>query len=86
LDFEKLVDVLEGGYGGQATARRAGLVLEMLRNSSIYYKHLPEEVLKRIEGLTGGGRKYLIAGRGGRLVKRWGLIVPDDFRGLLRAV
>jgi len=86
LDFEKLVDVLEGGYGSQATARRTGLVLEMLRGSSVFYRHLPEEVLKRIEGLTGGGRKYLIAGRGGRLVKRWGLIIPNDFQALLRAV
>lgn len=86
LDFEKLLDILKDGYGGQSTVRRAGLVLEMLRNSSIYYKHLPENVLTNIERLVGEGRKYLMPGRGGSLVKRWSLIVPDDYRGLLTAV
>jgi predicted transcriptional regulator of viral defense system len=86
LDFDKLYRILKGGYGGQTTIRRAGFVLEILQYSSVYYKHLQESVLMDIEGLVGNGRKYLIPGRGGHLVKRWGLIVPDDFRGLLTAV
>ena len=82
----KLLDILKDGYGGQSTVKRAGLVLEMLRNSSIYYKHLPENVLTRMEKLVEEGRKYLIPGKGGHLVKRWSLIIPDDFYGLLTAV
>jgi predicted transcriptional regulator of viral defense system len=86
IDFERLLNILEGGYGGQSVARRAGLVLEMLRGSSVFYRHLTEDVLTGIEKLVGGGRNYLIPGRRGRLVKRWGLIVPDDFQTLLTAV
>lgn len=86
LDFERLVNILEGGYGGQTAIRRAGLVLEILRGSSVFYRHLQEEALTRVERLVEGGRRYLTPRSGGHLVKRWGLIVPDDFPGLLRAV
>jgi len=86
LDFERLLSILEGGYGGQTAVRRAGLVLEMLKGSSIYYKHLPDSVLTGIESLVGKGRKYLIPSRSGHLVKKWGLIVPGDFQSYLTAV
>ena len=86
LDLDKLYNLLKDGYGGQSTVRRAGLVLEMLRGSSVYYNHLSDNVLTNIEKLVGKGRKYLIPERGGHLVKRWGLIVPDNFQGLLTAV
>ena len=86
LDFERLANILEGGYGGQTVIRRAGLVLEILRGSSVFYRHLQEEALTRVERLVEGGRRYLTPRSEGHLVKRWGLIVPDDFRGFLRAV
>lgn len=86
LDFDRLVGMLGGGYGGQTSVRRAGLVLEMLRGSSVFYRHLPEDALDRVEGLVSRGYRYLVPGGGGRLVKRWRLIVPEGFSGLLRAV
>jgi predicted transcriptional regulator of viral defense system len=86
LDFEKLYSILYKGYGGQTAVRRAGFVLELLRESSVYYQHLSENILTSIESLVGKGKKYIIPGKGGRLVKRWGLIIPNNFRGLLTAV
>ena len=86
VDFARVAELLEGGYGGQVAVRRTGLVLELLRASSAFYRHLSEETLVRVERLVGPGRMYLNRGEPGRLAKRWGLIVPEGFAGLLRAV
>ncbi len=58
----------------------------MLRASSVFYRHLDEEVLGGLEGLVGSGRLYLIAEMRGSLAKRWGLIVPDNFKNMFRGV
>jgi hypothetical protein len=62
------------------------VIVSRARGSSVFYRHLQEEALTRVERLVEGGRRYLSPSSKGYLVKRWGLIVPDDFPGLLRAV
>jgi predicted transcriptional regulator of viral defense system len=86
LDFVQLISILEAGYGGQTAVRRVGLVLEMLKEASVFYRHLPDAELGRVESQVSKGNRYLVTGEGGRLNSRWRLIVPEGFSSLLIGV
>ena len=85
LDFEKTAE-LAVEYGSEALLRRVGLVLELLRGRSIFYEHLPEEVLMKLEDRISGQPRYLVVGVSGALNVRWRLYVPEGFEENLRGV
>lgn len=60
--------------GNATTAALVGYFLEQHRE----YLDVHEAILKAIEGLRPKGRHYLDRRAGGRLAKRWNLIVPDS--------
>jgi len=72
--------------GNQKQTRVTGYVLELLRQYSVYHRHLPEDVLKTLEGMVEGQPTYLVNGVPGPLDRRWRLYVPEYFVGLLRGV
>jgi len=79
IDFETLV-----GYiikqNNQALLRRTGLVLELLKDESVFYQHLEQDTVKGLQNRVKGHYQYLIKGKGGPLDERWRLYVPTDFR------
>ena len=85
IDFDVLLDYLFVS-GNQALLRRVGLVLELLRGESLFYEHMDEVVLARIEDHVVGNVGYLEKERAGELNKRWMLYVSPDFRELLRGI
>jgi len=85
LEFEK-IHRLVLQTGKQILIRKTGLILELLKNSSIFYEHLPESTLKEIEEEVLGAPTYLIRGTGGSLNPRWRLYVPIEFKEKLRGI
>jgi len=85
LDFEKVTD-LAVAYDSEILLRRVGFILELLRGRSIFYEHLPEGVLTKLEDRVSGQPRYLFRGVPGALNARWRLYVPEGFEDKLRGV
>jgi predicted transcriptional regulator of viral defense system len=83
LDFDLLVNYLIN-LGNQSLLRRVGLVLELLRDESLFYQHLDDETLSIIQNLVKGNVRYLEKGISGELNNKWLLYVPNDFKEHLR--
>jgi predicted transcriptional regulator of viral defense system len=66
--------------------RRAGYVLELLRNRSSFYEQISDQLLTRIRTMTKGPPRYLIQGEKGPLNKKWNLYIPEDFEEKLRGI
>ncbi len=85
IDFETLV-----GYiikqNNQALLRRTGLVLELLKDESVFYQHLEQNTVKRLQNKVKGHNQYLIKGKRGPLNEKWRLYVPTDFKEHLRGI
>lgn len=85
LDFQKIRDyVIQTNK--QILVRKTGFVLELLKKSSIFYRHLPESTLEEIKVKVHGAPTYLIRNMGGPLDQRWRLYVPKGFEEKLRGV
>jgi predicted transcriptional regulator of viral defense system len=59
--------------GNATTAALVGYFLEQHRESL----NVNEPTLKTLESLRPRGKQYLVRSEGGRLAKRWNLIVPE---------
>lgn len=85
IDFETLV-----GYtikqNNQALLRRTGLVLELLKHESVFYQHLEQNTVTRLQNRVKGHNQYLIKGKRGPLNEKWRLYVPTDFEEHLRGI
>jgi len=85
IEFETLVDYIIM-QNNQALLRRTALVLELLKDESVFYQHLEQNTVKRLQNRVKGHNQYLIKGTGGPLNERWRLYVPPDFREHLRGI
>ena len=72
--------------GNQSLLRRVGLVLELLREESLYYRHIEDSTIEEIQRRVKGNERYLEKGKTGVLNKKWMLFVSIDFEQYLRGV
>lgn len=70
----------------QVLMRKTGYILELLKENSVYHRHLPEAILEKIESKVKGQPQYLIKGNPGPLNKKWMLYIPEGFTENLRGV
>lgn len=85
LDFEK-IQSLTVKAENDMLLRRAGYVLELLKERSMFYEHLPEEVLERLAEKISEQTRYLVQGIPGSLNPKWRLYIPEGFEGKLTGV
>ncbi len=85
LMFAELVGLVAGS-GNRFLIQKTGFVLELLKSKSIFYEHVQEDELYRLQGGIGGQTRYLVEGEPGELNKRWRLYVPKNFEEYLRGV
>ena len=83
IDFDTLLDYLFLAEN-QSLLRRVGLVLELLREESLYYQHLEDSTIEEIQKRVEGNERYLEKGKIGALNKKWKLYVSNDFEQYLR--
>jgi len=85
LNFQKLVNLLLKREK-EILFRRAGYILELLKNHSPFYEHLNDHLLNRIAETVSKTPRYLVDEEKGPLNDRWNLYVPDDFEEKLRGI
>jgi predicted transcriptional regulator of viral defense system len=85
LDLERLLTLLHK-YKNDNLYRRAGYVLELLRQSSPFYEQVDDQLLNEIQSHVKGSPRYLINRKKGIRQKRWKLYIPEDFEEKLRGI
>lgn len=85
LDFEKVVEIVSRDKS-RILLRKTGLVLDLLKKSSLFYEHLPEKILHDLEQRISGPPRYLVRDMPGSLNPRWRLYIPQKFEENLRGV
>lgn len=85
LDYGKIPEILEK-KNTQILIRKTGCILELLRDHSIYHKHLQEKMLQRIRDMVQGQPEYLEKDKTGPLDKHWLLYVSPEFSEYLRGI
>jgi len=85
IDFDTLPNHLFLAEN-QSLLRRVGLVLELLRDESLYYRHIEDSTIEEIQKRVKGNERYLEKGKIGTLNKKWMLYVSGDFEQYLRGV
>jgi len=85
IEYEKIPEILEK-KDIQILTRKTGYILELLRDTSIYHRHLPEQVTHRIQTMIQGQPEYLEKSQPGPLNKKWMLYIPPDFKEYLRGI
>ncbi len=73
-------------YDNDLLFRKTGLVLELLRDTSVFYEHIDESMLNKFKEKIGKKPRYLTRGKRVTLDKRWLLYVPEKFDENLRGV
>jgi len=84
LDTEKLPNLVE--YKKKSLIRRVGYILELLKERSPFYEHVPDGLLNVLEAQISGSPQYLVSGKKGSLDKRWRLYIPEEFEEKLRGI
>ena len=85
VEYEKIPDILEK-KNTQILTRKTGYILQLLKQHSIYHRHLPEQVTHRIQNMIQGQPEYLEKNQPGPLDKQWMLYTPPDFAEYLRGI
>ena len=85
IEFNVLLDLLFM-QNNQSLLRRVGLVLELLRETSLFYEHMDDDILGRIKNRVKGGPRYLEKNISGELDSKWLLYVSPRFRQYLRGI
>ena len=85
LNFEKIKKLVTA-KGKQILIRKTGYILELLKERSVFYEHLPIEVLEAMEKHVHGQPQYLIRGTRGSANKRWMLYIPERFEEKMRGI
>ncbi|MFX0207273.1 MAG: hypothetical protein ACFFDT_14895 [Candidatus Hodarchaeota archaeon] len=89
IDFKKLLELIDDFSPSQLLIRKTGYILDLLRDHSMYYEELPQDLLKRLELMVSSSKIYLDRNRrGGKnvYISRWRLFVPSDFKDNLRGI
>lgn len=85
LDFEK-IEGLTIEADSDILLRKVGIVLELLKDRSMFYEHLHDEILVRLAETVSEQTRYLIRGVPGSLNPRWRLYIPEGFEDKLIGV
>jgi len=85
LDFDKIRRIAVEDQS-EILLRRVGFVLGMLKDRSMFYEHLGDDVLEKLESKISQQPRYLIRGLPGPRNDRWRLYVPEGFEEKLRGV
>ena len=85
LDFGE-IERLTVREGNDMLLRKVGFTLELLKENSLFYEHLPDEILDGLAGTVSGQYRYLRMGVPGSLNPRWRLYIPEGFEDKLRGV
>lgn len=78
LDFWKIIDILDM-YSKKSLYAKVGFVLELLREQSVFYEHLSDEILNKIKANKPKTPKYFERSVSSTLNKDWNLYVPAVF-------
>ncbi len=78
-DFLKL-------YKNKTLALKTGYVLELLSKKSPYYSHVKSRDLEPLKPSKDWIPAYIDREVKSRLIKKWGLYIPEDFEELLRGI
>jgi predicted transcriptional regulator of viral defense system len=68
----------------EATRRRLGYILELLKTRSPCYEHISDNTLKKLETEKQGPPQYLVRGQKTKLDQKWNLYIPENFEEELR--
>jgi len=85
IEYQKIPDILEKKKT-QILIRKTGYILTLLKQHSIYHRHLPEQVTNRIQNMIQGQPEYLEKNQPGPLNKQWMLYIPEGFTEHLRGI
>jgi predicted transcriptional regulator of viral defense system len=85
LDFPYLTELLLEKEN-QTLLRKVGLILEKLRERSLFYEHLSEANLDRLHESVTSGMRYLVPGEPGKPDETWHLYIPTGFWTYLRGI
>jgi predicted transcriptional regulator of viral defense system len=85
IEYEKIPEILEK-KNTQILTRKTGYILTLLKQHSIYHKHLPEQVTKQIQDTITGQPEYMEKNRKGPLNTKWMLYIHPDFTEYLRGI
>lgn len=77
VDFDKLLENLLF-YENEFLFRKAGLILDILRESSVFYEHITDKMLNNLQKKISEKPRYL-SDKGGVFNERWRLYVPPKF-------
>lgn len=89
INFNKLSDLIINFSTSQLLLRKTGHILDLLRDHSIYYKELPQVLLKKLELLVSSSKMYLDRNKRGKkniYIEKWRLFVPTNFKDNLRGI
>jgi len=82
---EKLLKLLEERKKDKII-RKAGFVLELLKDRSPFYEDVSHQLLAKIGTMITGSPLYLTQNENGPLNKKWKLYVPENFEEKLRGI
>jgi predicted transcriptional regulator of viral defense system len=85
VDIAEMIDVLEV-YNKNILTNKAGYVLDLLRRNSVYYEHISDTDLSRLEKMLSKPMYYVGNSHEYTRSKRWHLYVPTDFESYLRGI
>lgn len=85
LNFDNLFKILLS-YNNEFLIRKVGFVLNILRDTSVFYEHFSDKMLNRLHERIGKSPRYL-TGEGPFVYdQRWRLYVPKNFGYKLRGI
>jgi len=85
VNFNKTLELLSV-LGHDFLYRKIGLTLKALRDASIYYRALDDDVLESLKMRIGSAPMYLEKGKPSSFNKEWKLYVPRQFDDYLRGI
>ncbi len=85
IDFNRLAELLLN-KNNQTLLRRVGVVLEELSRRSLFYQHLEQDTMEKLQSHVEGGMRYLVNGEPGKADENWRLYIPANFWDYLRGI
>ncbi|MEE8358742.1 MAG: type IV toxin-antitoxin system AbiEi family antitoxin [Candidatus Hydrothermarchaeales archaeon] len=85
LNFDNLNKTLQR-YDNELLFRKAGFVLTLLRDTSVFYEHFSDKMLNRWHKRIGKSPRYLADEKPFIYNKKWHLYIPEKFEEKLRGI
>lgn len=85
VDFKKLLKIVDS-FGNDLLYRKTGMVLQKLKDISIYYQDVDDDVLQFFKDLSGSTPRYLEKHVPSYFNKEWNMYVPKNFDDYFRGI